>query len=136
MIKVRPLAVTCGGGARVEITPRFLGTGLGRKVYIVEQNRSLEIPDRKVHAHGIADTLIPISGDVELAYLDSQGRKQFLKLEPGFLYEVPPYLPHQVRVIGGILESYFPTQSYVEGMQIHEREGGLFREEKGVSQHL
>ncbi|MCK2020676.1 hypothetical protein [Peribacillus frigoritolerans] len=97
-------------GVQVEITPRFLGEGWGRKLYCVESGFRFTIPsDGRAHAHGTADYLIPLSGNIRVAYLRPSGVVEIIHLEPGYHYRIPPNLPHQVEISGGMLEAYFPT---------------------------
>lgn len=129
MLGVREPNIQTGDGMRVEIFPSFL-SGYGRKLYVIEEGSTLQIPDGRAHAHGSEDCLIPIAGDIWVAYQTANGEVKYMQLIPGHRYVIPPNLPHQVEIRGGILESLFPTAVYEHKIPIHELAGGFFEERR------
>ncbi len=116
-----------GPGVRVEILPSCIA-GYGRKLYVVEQGSRFQIPDGRAHAHGSEDKLIPIAGEIWLAFQTSGNPVQYARLFPGHQYTIPPHTPHQVEIRGGVLESLFPTAVYEQKIPIYELPGGFFTE--------
>jgi hypothetical protein len=112
-------------GIRVELFTQYL-LPFGRKLYVVDPGKTLCIPDDRAHAHPTVDRLAPIAGNVVLAYQTPRGAVEYLKLIPGLLYIIPPHVPHQIQVNGGILESFSPSAAYLNGKTIWELAGGFF----------
>ncbi len=110
-----------GEHVSVEVSPRLLGGVWGRKLYRAEPGFSFSIPsDGLAHSHGSPDYLIPISGSIRLAYLRPSGVVEELRLEPGYHYTIPPNIPHQVVVSGGMLESIFPSAVFEHGIPMRK----------------
>jgi hypothetical protein len=115
-----------GEGVVIEVFASFLA-GFGRKVYRVAEGKVFQIPARKAHAHGNIDMLCPVSGEIWVAYTDAKGQIDRKRLEPGKVYRIPPNVPHQVEIRGGILEALFPTPVYTRTIPMRYLEGGFFQ---------
>ncbi|WP_147372483.1 hypothetical protein [Calidithermus terrae] len=109
----------------VELFASFL-SGFGRKVYRVAEGKVFQIPAGRAHAHGNIDLLYPVSGEIWVAYTDAKGQVCKQRLEPGKAYTIPPNVPHQVEIRGGILETLFPTTVYTKTIPMRYLEGGFF----------
>lgn len=137
MIAERPYIIQSDdNGVRVDICSPFLAA-YSRKLYVVDKGSVFHIPEGHAHAHGSEDLLIPIGGDISLAYQTSRGTIEYLELVPGRHYVIPPNVPHQVQIDGGILESLFPTTVFTLGIPMREFPGGFFgnNRAKGVEQN-
>lgn len=125
MIDVRAMTVDQKGGVRVEILPSLL-PAYGRKLYTVSQGSIMHIPSGRAHAHQSQDILMPIAGNVRLAYMRSSGQIQYLQMRQGAVYVVGSCVPHQIEIEAGVLESIFPTVIYQHGTTMWELAGGFF----------
>lgn len=121
MIQKAKVQLQMGRHASVEVSPRLLGGAWGRKLYRVEPGFCFSIPsDGLAHSHGSPDYLIPVGGSITLAYLKPSGVVEELQLEPGYHYTIPPNIPHQVVVSGGMLESIFPSIVFENGIPMRK----------------
>jgi hypothetical protein len=109
-------------GIVVEFMPQFLSEGFGRKVYYVDEGYLLRIPSSGfAHIHACPDYLVPILGEVLLAYRRPDNRTlEVIRLEIGYHYRIPPFVPHQVEIRGGILESFYPYRKSLPTRECRE----------------
>ncbi len=115
---------------RTEIDYNFLGTNYARKTYVVKKNCSIRLP-KYPHTHKIGHTLMLIQGNARLAYKNAEGKVKIIKMQIGKQYFVPSDVPHQLEIKGGIVESYYPTSSYITSKaQIRTINEDFFKEEK------
>lgn len=110
---------------RVEILPSFVGAW-GRKLYTTAPGRVMQFPEGHAHAHGSPELIVAISGNTTLALGTPTGKVEYLQLEIGSLYTIPPNIPHQVELRDGILESLFPTEVYENGIPMRELRTNYF----------
>ncbi|HZS94429.1 MAG TPA: hypothetical protein VFA78_06515 [Chloroflexota bacterium] len=125
MIEVRVPSTQSTDGVRIEVFASLLAN-YGRKLHTVDAGSTFQIPHGKAHAHGNEDRLLPIAGEIWLAYQTADQRVEYRRLVPGHQYVIPPHIPHQVEIRGGVLESLFPTVVYELKIPIREFAGGFF----------
>ncbi|MBT9167870.1 MAG: hypothetical protein DDT19_01213 [Syntrophomonadaceae bacterium] len=109
-IGMQQFSIKEDASVRVEVDYNFLSTGWVRRVYKVKPNMPLQIPITP-HAHDGEQVIILLEGSGRLAYEDEDESIKVISLTPNSYYSIPPFVPHQIELVGGIMEVFFPVAS-------------------------
>jgi hypothetical protein len=112
MLKLqRPKGCDRSQTGRLDFDYNFLSSGYGRKVYVT--TRPLYLP-KHPHMHNFEHVLILLSGKCILSFKNDKGVLEKIDMEHGAYYLLGPYTPHQLKLLRGVLESYFPSSFYIQ----------------------
>lgn len=127
-IKIKNLKFNENETGKTVVDYNFLGTNISRKTYVVKKDCRLRLL-QKPHSHELTHTLIPLEGEHRLAFKDKNGELHIISMVPGNTYFIPPHIPHDIEMSKGILDSFYPVESYTKYLgQIKFYDEDFFKE--------
>jgi hypothetical protein len=99
--------------SRMDASPNFLKTGVARKLYLIYEGHVRLFPDNP-HAHSGEHTIVPLLGEITLAYQDNEGTIHNIDMMSGKTYRVLSGIPHHIRAKGlAAMEVFYPPETLV-----------------------